>query len=71
MGATYWSLGIWGFPLIAILFLVVDAYLRKKDWFGRNVGKYMMAASVSGMLLYYPVLILVWMVAFHLLGVGQ
>jgi len=35
MGATYWSLGVWGFPVVAVIYILVDVRLRIRRSRGR------------------------------------
>ncbi len=67
VGAVYWSLGVWGFPIIVILFYLIDQKLKEKEWFEKNIKLYMFAACFSGMLLYYPVGMLLAFLIFRLL----
>ena len=70
VGATYWSLGINGYPVVALLFITVDFFLNKYEWVKRNRGKYMTISCISGVLLYYPALTVV-MAIFYFQDVGN
>ena len=59
VGSAYWALGGWGYLLIAIVFLAADIRLRKNKWTQDNLWKYVTLACLGGILLYYPVLLLV------------
>jgi hypothetical protein len=57
--ATFWSQGIIEFPIIALIFLLVDLKIKKKKWFDENVGKYMLTACIISFLLYYPIALVI------------
>lgn len=57
--ATFWSQGIIEFPIIALIFLIVDLKIQKQVWFEGNVNKYMLTACILSFLLYYPIALLI------------
>ncbi len=43
VGATYWSLGVCDFPIIALPFYFIDSKVKEKAWLEKNKKLYMLA----------------------------
>lgn len=63
VGAGYWMLGIFAFPLFVSLFYAADHWLNRTRFADRKPVTYMSLMCLAGMLLYWPgLLLVVWLV---------
>jgi hypothetical protein len=68
-GGTYWSMGVYGLPVVLIAVWVIDFYLKKMAWFQRRFSALAAIDSLLAILLYLPGTILV-MGAIRVFGIA-
>lgn len=69
VGGTYWSLGIFGLPLVLLIIWSIDFYLKRLPWFSNRPGVLTFVDSLLAVALYYPGFIVIWG-AIYVLGVA-
>jgi hypothetical protein len=68
VGAGYWVLGLFAFPLIALLFYGADRRLGRTAFARNNAGIYMALMCLAGILLYWPGMMLSLWLGLKLFG---
>lgn len=62
VGGTYWSMGVFGLPIVLLIIWFIDYYLKKSPWFSKRVGVLALIDSLLSIAFYYPSFVMVWIV---------
>ena len=60
VGGSYWSMGVYGLPVVLIVVWVIDFNFIHLAWFQRRYGALAAIDSLLAIVLYFPGTILVW-----------
>lgn len=66
VGGTYWSLGVFGLPVVLLAVWCTDYYLKKLAWFKHRHGTLALIDSLLAIAFYYPGFMFVWGVIYVL-----
>ena len=69
VGGTYWSMGVFGLPVVLMAVWCVDFCLQKNPWFQSKVAALVAIDCLLAIVFYYPGGILVWK-AIYVLGIA-